>query len=405
MNVLLVSPGFPAEMPHFARGLAHVGAKVLGIGDSPLGSMAEDARASLSDYLQVQDLWNEAATVQKVREWVRGRTIDRVECLWEPGMILAAKVRQNLGCPGLTVEQTVPFRDKEAMKQKLDAAGVRTPRHARCRTKPECLAAAERLGYPLIIKPIAGAGSADTYPLREPKDMQDALAKLAHIDEVSVEEFIEGEEHTFDTISASGEILFHNVGWYLPKPLVARLNPWISAQNVILRDTSTPPIMAGRRLGAQVLAALEFRTGFTHMEWFRTPKGEAVFGEIGARPPGARLVHAMNFACDADFFSGWAEAVCFGRLSQPTEKKYNVVLVFKRAEGEGVVRRIEGLESLLARYGEHVVNVELTRVGEPKKDWRKVVIGDGWIACRHPDLESTLEMGARFATDLRLYAS
>ncbi len=45
-------------------------------------------------------------------------------------MVLAARIREVFGLPGMTVEQTLPFRDKELMKQVLDAAGIRTPRHA-----------------------------------------------------------------------------------------------------------------------------------------------------------------------------------------------------------------------------------------------------------------------------------
>ena len=36
-------------------------------------------------------------------------------------MILAARIRESFGLPGMTVEQTVPFRDKEQMKRVLDA--------------------------------------------------------------------------------------------------------------------------------------------------------------------------------------------------------------------------------------------------------------------------------------------
>ena len=42
---------------------------------------------------------------------------------------------------------------------------------------------------------------------------------MRHVPEVSVEEFIDGEEFTFDTICAGGEILFENVMWYRPRPL------------------------------------------------------------------------------------------------------------------------------------------------------------------------------------------
>ncbi len=404
MNVILLSPGFPEEMPHFTRGLAEVGARVYGVGDSPASSLPDEARRALTDYLQVQDLWDEERTVRDVHGWLRGREIDRVECLWEPGVVLAARLRTVLGVPGMGVEQATTFRDKESMKQVLDKAGVRTPRHARARSTQEVMEAKERIGFPLIIKPIAGAGSADTYPVRGDEDLKEALELTRHVPEVSVEEYIEGEEFTFDTVCAEGEILFHNVAWYRPKPLVTRLNPWISSQAILLRDTSISEVAPGRALGESVLRALGFRSGFTHMEWFRTPGGEAVFGEIGARPPGARLVHAMNYTCDADLFRGWAEAVCHGRLTHDTRRRYNAALVFKRAQGEGVVHRYEGLDALLAKYGEHIVNLDLTPIGQPRRDWRKIVVGDGWIVARHHDLGFTLEMADRLTTDLRILA-
>jgi hypothetical protein len=405
MNVVFLSPGFPAEMPHFARGLRQVGASVLGVGDQPLAALDATARESIDAYLQVADLWDEEATTRAVVDRVRGQRIDRVECLWEPGMVLAARIREALGTPGLSVEATIPFRDKVRMKEVLAAAGVRVPHFARARTPQEVRDAASRIGYPLIVKPVAGAGSADTYTIRAAQDLARALELVRHVPEVSVEEFIEGEEFTFDTISSQGEILFENVGWYRPKPLDARLNEWISPQCICLRDLDAPDIAKGRALGRAVLRALGFESGFSHMEWFLTPAGEAVFGEIGARAPGARLVHMMNYSCDADLFAGWAEAVCHGRLSQDVSKKWNAAMIFKRASGPGsIVTRIEGLESLLGRYGEHVCHLDLVQVGQPRRDPKQVLVGDGWIALRHYELSVAIEMADRFGTDLRIHA-
>jgi len=149
---------------------------------------------------------------------------------------------------------------------------------------------------------------------------------------------------------------------------------------------------------------LGWRSGFTHMEWFRTPKGEAVFGEIGGRPPGARLVHLMNYSCDADLFRGWAEAVCHGRISQDLTKRYNAGVIFKRAIGEGRIRGYEGLDRLMSRFGEHVPVVDLAPIGGPRRDWKSSAIGDGWIVVRHPDLDTCLAMGDAFASELRIHA-
>jgi hypothetical protein len=404
-NVLFVSPGYPSEMPFFASALARVGERVLGLGDQPPTGLAPMAKESLSAYLQVRNLWDEAAVAEEVAAWAKTvGGIDRVECLWEPGILLAARIREALGVPGLTVEQSIPFRDKERMKQTLDGAGLRTPRHRRCTTASEVREAAGAIGFPVIVKPIAGAGSADTYRVDDAPQLERVLPRLLHVPVVSVEEFIEGEELTYDTICADGKILFENVSWYRPRPLVQRSVEWISPQTIALRDLTVPDLAPGIALGRAVIRALGFRSGFTHMEWFRTPRGEAVFGEIGGRPPGARSVDAMNFACDADCYVAWAEATSHGRLSRPITRRYNAALVFKRAEGRGRIRRIEGLERLRERLGEHLVAVELLPVGAPRRDWLQTLLSDGYVIVRHPDLATAVEMADLVGSDLRLYA-
>jgi hypothetical protein len=140
------------------------------------------------------------------------------------------------------------------------------------------------------------------------------------------------------------------------------------------------------------------------MEWFRTAEGEAVFGEIGARPPGALSVDIMNFAGDIDTFTGWAEAVCHGRLSQRVERRYNAAVIFKRARGNGRISAIHGLERLIARYRSHIVSVDLLPVGAPRRNWKSTLLSDGHLILRHPDLQRTLEMADRVGCDLQMLA-
>ena len=404
MNVVFLSPGFPAEMPLFTRGLARAGARVYGVGDQPRSALAREAQEGLHDYLQVGSFGDEEAVIDGARRWLRGKSIDRVESLWETQMLLAARLRQTFGVPGMTVAETLPFRDKETMKQVVERAGIRVPRHGRARTAAEAWAAVERTGDPAIVKPIAGAGSKDTHRCNDRGEFERAIAATRHVPEISVEEYIDGEELTFDTVCAGGDVLYHNVAWYRPKPLVLAQSAWISMQNICLREPDHGIGRPGVELGRRVLQALGFQTGFTHMEWFLKPDGEAVFGEIGARVAGARLVHAMNYASDIDLFVGWANAVCHGRLGFDVQRKYNAAMVFKRAQGEGIVRSHDGLAGLLQRYGQHVAHLELTPVGEQKRDWRKVVVGDGWIVVRHPDLAFTQQMADAFGSELRIVA-
>jgi hypothetical protein len=401
----MISPGYPAEMGYFTRGLHGVGAQVVGLGDGPAQGLPPEVRRVLQGYIQVRSLWDEPAVIAEVREVAARVPIHRVECLWEPGMLLAAGLREALGLPGMTRAETIPFRDKVKMKDVLDGAGIRTPRHALATTVSEIREAATHIGFPLILKPVAGAGSADTYRVGDPDELERTIVLLGHVDEVNVEEFVEGPEYTYDTVCAGGEILFENVCSYRPNALLARQLQWVSPQTICRRDIHTDELRDGVAMGRRVLKALGFRTGFSHMEWFRKPDGEVVFGEIACRPPGARSVDIMNVASDLDLYTGWAEAVCHGRLSQPLERRYNSAIVFKRAEGEGTIRAIEGLGPFLHELGEHVVAVDLLPVGARRRNWKQTLLSDGQIILRHPDLATTLALADRVGTHVRMIAS
>ncbi|HEY8378302.1 MAG TPA: ATP-grasp domain-containing protein [Nannocystis sp.] len=405
MNILLLSPGYPGEMPSFTRGLAEVGARIYGVGDQHPAALPDVVRERLAGYLHVRSLWDEDAVVAAVRAWPEARRIDKVECLWEPGVLLAARLREALGTGGLTVAQALPFRDKERMKQVLDRAGLRTPRHVRCASIAACWEAAERIGYPLIIKPIAGAGSADTYRVESSDELRAVLPRLRHVPEVSVEEFVDGSEFTFDTVCIEGKIAYYNIAWYRPRPLVARSNEWVSPQVIALRHVDQPALAGGVKLGHDVIRALGFRSGFTHMEWYLKDDGEVVFGEIAARPPGAHQVDQMNYACDFDVFREWGRAVAWGRFDADIVRKYNVSTIYKRARGQGRIRRIDGLDRILRQYGDLLVWNNLLPVGAPRRNWRNTLVSDGFLMLRHPELRVLVEISDDIGQNLQLYAA
>jgi biotin carboxylase len=410
MRVVFLGPSYPQEMQQFTRGLAEVGAEVYGIGDSSVNALPTQVRRCLSGYLEVPRILDEDDVLERASAWLRGREIDRVLTNWEPTVLLAARMRERWDVPGMGVDAATGFRDKQLMKERVAAAGIRVPRSERVarsgagQNDDDFRAAAERVGFPLIIKPIAGAGSADTYACRNAAQLEDAIRRTGHVREVSVEEYIEGEEFTYDTICIDGRPAYENVAQYLPKPLEARSEEWISPVIITVRDLAQAKIQKGIALGRRVLGALGMGDGYTHMEWFFTPKGEAVFGEIGCRPGGARLVDQMNYTGDVDLYREWARAVCWKSFEASTDRKYNCGIIFKRAKGQGRIKRIDGLERFKQRFRPWVLEDELLRPGTHRRDWKQTLVSDGFVMVRHPDWDEAKRVCFAAATDITMWA-
>ena len=202
------------------------------------------------------------------------------------------------------------------MKEKVAAAGIRTPKHKSAKSAQGVRAAVKKIGYPVIIKPIAGAGSMDTIGSTTQRSSRPLSQSSVTSIEVNVEEFIDGEEYTYDTICIDGKIavqehrLLSSASADCAKRGVDQPADSVSARS------RRAGAAGGHEMGHAVIEALNMKTGFTHMEWYRKSDGEVVFGEIAARPAGARTVDLMNFVSDIDLFRGYAEAEVHGRFSQ-----------------------------------------------------------------------------------------
>jgi biotin carboxylase len=403
MNVVFISPHYPPEMVEFTRGLREVGARVIGVGDMPAGALPAKVKGLLADYIRVPALLDEEPAAEVVAARLDGR-VDRIESLWEPTVLLAARLRERLGVAGMSRDTVLGFRDKQLMKERVARAGVRVPKSRRVRTAAEAHEAARAIGFPVVLKPIAGAGSADTHRCDDTAALEAALAASGRVAEASVEEFVEGRELTYDAISIAGTPVFESVTEYHPKPIIARNEHWISPAQITFRDPRIAELAGGVALGRAALTALGMHTGFTHLEWYLKPDGEAVFGEVAARSGGGNLVDMMNWANDIDVYREWARAVCWGKFEAEAARRYFVAMVFKRAEGGERVHHVAGLDALRAAAGDAWVGDTLPAPGTPKRNWKHSVTGDGGIALRHADYDRCRALMERAVREVRIFA-
>jgi hypothetical protein len=404
MKVLFLSPHYPEEMLDFTRGLAEVGARVYGVGDMPAAGLPAKVKPYLYDYVQLQGLMNEDHALGRLVDIARQIGVDRVETLWEPLVLLAAAVREALGLPGMDRNTALGFRDKPIMKARLLPANVRVPCFGRSESDEGVLAAAREIGYPVVLKPVAGAGTADTWRVDDEQQAKAKLATMGHVAEVSIEEFIEGTEFTYDAVAINGKPAFESVTQYHPPPLQGRTLEWISPAQITLRDPYIPALDVGIQLGRQVLEVLGMGTGFAHMEWFKTKQGEAVFSEIACRSGGGKLMDAINYANDIDIYREWARAVCWHSFDAVPKRKYHVCSVFKRAQGQGRIVAIDGLDRVQQRCGPGLVVTDLLPIGHQRRNWKATLLGDGYVMLRSPDYRDLCEMRDVAVNELRMYA-
>jgi hypothetical protein len=201
---------------------------------------------------------------------------------------------------------------------------------------------------------------------------------------VLAEEFLTGQEHSFETITVGGEPRFYSISRYLPTPLDVLRNSWIQWCVLLPRDVSGPQYAEPRRVGGEVVRKLGLDAGFTHMEWFLRPNGQVAVGEIAMRPPGAQIVTLTSLAHDTDLYRGWARAVVDDSFDGPFERKFAVGCAFLRGPGAGRIARIDGLDAAQAEVGHLVVEAKLPTIGAPKSSSYE---GDGYAIVRHPNTE------------------
>ena len=386
-TVLFAAPLFSEAASRMVRAIGSLPDVRLGVVTQEPAEQADDAtRRALHAHWRVDDVCDPGQLRWAIDSLVArlGRP-DVLFGAFEQLQVPLAEERERLGIPGLSSEAARNFRDKARMKEVLRAAGLPCARHGLAGTPAEAHAFAQATGFPLVVKPPAGAGSQATFRANDPHELAAALDAAPPSPErpVLLEEFVVGDEHSLETISIGGRAVWHSLTRYHPNPLEVLRNPWIQWCVVLPREVDDPRFDDIRQVGADALRALGMTTGLSHMEWFRRRDGSVAIGEVGARPPGAQITTLVSRATDTDFVRAWAELMVYGTFTPPT-RKYAAGIAYLRGQGNGggVVRAVHGLDRLSAETKALATDWQLPPLGAPP---RSTYEGDGWVLVRHAE--------------------
>ena len=388
-HVALVGPDLFSAYHELARGLKQVGAVVTGIGFTGRSSLPAGLRPWLDEWIQVRDVADPAALVEAARQAGRRRALDRLETGDENLVLPAALARERLGLPGLSARTAHLCRDKPAMKEALRRAGLPCAESAAVASLADLEAFAERVGYPLVLKPRGGLGGLGTFRAGGAAELLAAARRLG-VDRGSsaaVEEFVEGHEGFFDTVAIGGQPVHEFVAHYYPPVLPAladrRIAPQIAATNRVEAESYAEL----RRVGRQVIAALGIDTAATHMEWFFGPRGLKV-SEIGARPAGERIWDLYCVGNDMDLWREWGMAIVHGRPGSRASRRLATGSIQVRPDRDGRIAGYEGLHEVLAAIRPYVWEHRLPKPGTPTDPIHKGYLNNVWFRLRHPDYDA-----------------
>jgi biotin carboxylase len=304
---------------------------------------------------------------------------------------VASEVARLLALPGQAPEAVRRCRDKHAQRTRLRAAGLPCPAFARASSVPAAVAAAEAIGYPVVVKPTAGSGSAGVRLCAGRGDVAAAASLVLGPDaaalglpaaaDVLVEEYLDGAEFSVELVD--GQVIGITRKHLGPEPYFVETGHDFPAP-------LAPPVAAALRSAATgALAALGLDRGGAHVE-LRLSAGGSVVVEVNPRLAGGMIPQVVDEAVGIDLVL-LVVAGMAGLPVSPRPARHGAASIrFLVAHDRGRLAAVSGLEQARAVPG--VVDAVLTRCpGEELRIRHSFADRLGYVVARGEDNRQAAE--------------
>jgi len=361
MNVVFISPQFPADQWKFAAALKNNGVNVLGIGDTPYDRLSGDCINSLNEYYYLSSLENYDDLYRAFAFFCfKYGKIDWVESNNEYWLEKDAQLRQDFNLKtGVLPVDLASFKPKSAMKAFYKKAKVPTASLIKFSDKESALAFIKKVGWPIIAKPDIGVGAADTYKLSNEEDLDKFINNKVDVEYV-LEEFVSGDIYSYDAIvNSEGTVLFESSNVFPPSIMD------IVSKQLDLSYYVLPQIPEQlRKRGRATLKAFNVKSRFVHFEFFRLyddkeglgKKDDFIGLEVNMRPAGGYTPDMMNFAHSCNVHQIWADMLCYDE-DRHKERKHNYYCVY--ASKRDNFTYVNKSEDINKKYRKELVKAEI----------------------------------------------
>ena len=356
MNLVFISPNFPTYYWNFCKSLRERGVTVLGVGDAPYDDLVNETKESLVEYYRVNNLQNYDEVYRAMGFFIGkyGR-IDYIESQNEFWLELEAQLREDFNIHhGLRPKKLEVMKFKSKMKDVYRQVGIPTARFRMVDDYQATKAFANKVGYPVIVKPDNGVGASSTYKLKSDDELDYFFATKQPYISFIIEEMVPGHVETFDGITDKDKNILIATSHVMLNSIMDNVNE--------ASDTAfySQPIegLDLYEVGKKAVEAFDTRSRFFHFEFFRLDedrdglgkKGDIVGLEVNMRAPGAYMPDMMNFAYNVDVYTIWADMVKYNQCFYDIKREYWVAYTGRR-EGFGYAHNYDQIREI---YGQNI---------------------------------------------------
>ncbi|MCH0538349.1 ATP-grasp domain-containing protein [Streptomyces sp. MUM 203J] len=236
--------------------------------------------------------------IRPTEELVRRMQPDGVLASSEIHVLAGAMAQEKHRLPGPGLDAAAVSRDKGQQRFRFAAAGLAQPQYLKTsRLSGAADWAAARL--PVVVKPLNRAGSDGVERIGGPAEWADAVRRRGAEGPLLVEEYVEGQEFSWEGLVTDGRVCFGS----LTRKLTTGAPDFVELAHFSGHERIDPVLgAAADTLGQAVADAVRMRTGVMFVE-FRTRGDELVIMEMAVRAPGDRCMDAMSLAYGRDLFA------------------------------------------------------------------------------------------------------
>ena len=346
-TVLVVGAGYPGKRRAYQR-MSELGVSPIVVDEPGHWSeslVADGLAAAWLPAPVIGDADHDAAAIVDALDRSAIRP-DGVFTIWENSVCVAARVAEALGLPGNPAESVDAARSKIRMRETSAQLGLPTPRAQRVRSLDELFAAAEKIGFPAVVKPEFGASAMGCVRVNDFEDLPGVYTLVRDVvrpehddifragNDLLLEEYLDGVEFDVDLVLDNGTCVFSSVSqnWPTAEPSFQETGLHCPA------DYNPKSVKRLVDLAVRTVQAFGFRRGVLHVEGKCTTRGPRLI-EVNARMGGGRVYEMVRDVWGVDLIDAQLRS-CLDEplaLSPSRKPRFHIVDKLVYAPTSGVL--------------------------------------------------------------------